>query len=232
MIGLVYGKNDLAIQKALKTLKTKIDPQEKIELNLEDLEPTHFADSVLTPNMFGFKNLVVANADGVAQKEFLKFIEIAGRAPAETSVVFVLPKSLRSNSKIIKAVKAFKDAEIIKVEEEKDSIIFDFLDAVFNKNRPKAYASLKKLQDKEEPPFKTHSMLVYQLRNVAKTKFGAKVSAPPFVKRKLAKQAEKFSQEDLLALYTHFYETDRDMKLGLVPDNVLNVVSTEKVLEV
>lgn len=231
MIFLIHGKNELESQKTVSEIHKKFNPQEKIEVDLEELSPAEFAEKTLTPNMFGYKNLLIVEIGKTTNDQLLKHIGIATKAPTETTIIFTTNKKYRSNSKVIKLVKEIKESKIIEVKENRDSTIFNFLDAVFNKERKKAYKLLETLLEKEEPSFKTHSMLVYQLRNIAKTKFGGSVSAPSFVKNKLKKQSNKFSKENILSLYEYFYKTDRDMKLGLIPDNILNIISIEKIME-
>ncbi len=231
MIFLIHGENEIKIQEEFDTLKKREKPNEVIRINPEEITPVEFGNKVLTPNMFGFKNLFVIDSSSLPQKDLLQLIERAQKAPENTSIVFLLSKNLRSNSKILKAIKETKNSKVIQVEKDKDYTIFNFLDSVFGKNRKKAYSLLEELIQKEEPPFKIHSMLVYQLRKVAKTKFGAKVSGPPFVKKKFKRQAGNFTEQKILKLYEHFYQTDRDMKLGLIPDNILIVRNIEKVME-
>ncbi len=231
MIFLIHGKNNLQTRERIRKIRSDLKPDEIIELELEDLTATEFANATATPNMFGYKNLLIANEGKTSKKDLLSFIKIAKEKPEKTIIIFTVNKNLRSNSKIIKEIKEAEKYKIVKVTEKKDSTIFNFLDAAFNKDRKLTYKLLKNLREKEEPAFKTHSMLIYQLRNVARTKFNAKVSAPPFVQRKLKKQAENFEEKDILNLFEHFYKTDRDMKLSLIPENLLNVLNVEEILK-
>jgi DNA polymerase III delta subunit len=231
MIFLIHGKDSLKIQEELENIRNKEKPNEVIRIALDEVTPAEFSNSVLTPNMFGFKNLVIADTEEISQKDLIEFIEVAKKASKDNLVAFTLNKNLRSNSKIIKELKETKNTKTIKVTEEKDYTIFNFLDAVYSKDRKKAYKLLEDLNQIEEPPFKIQSMLVYQLRKIAKVTFGAEISGPPFVKRKIKKQANNFNKEELTKLYEHFYKTDRDMKLGLIPENILNIMSIEKIME-
>lgn len=230
MILFIYGKNEEKLHENLNQALKEVDAQERINIDEPGL-PNEFANKILTPNIFGSKIAFVVDCSEVDHENMEDFFTAAENAPKETSVIFISSENFRSNSKIIKKASKIKGLKIVEAKQDKDSTIFNFIDAVFEKKRREAYRLLEKLYEKEEPPFKIQSMLVYQLRNVAKTKFGAKVSAPPFVKRKLNKQARNFSNEKIMDLFHFFYETDRDMKLGKVPENILNIMSLEKILE-
>jgi len=231
MIYFIYGQNDLSEQRKVAEIVKKINPQEKIEINLDELTPAEFTSKVTTPSMFGFKNLFLVEIGSTADKTLIKILANIGRLPKNTYLVFKTSKAYRANSKVLKNIATTKDAELIKLGEKKDFMVFNFLDAVYTKNKKEAYRSLKNLEEKEEPAFKTHSMLLYQLRNVAKIKFGANFSASPFVKNKARGQAKKFTEKKIIELYEHFYKTDRGLKLGLIPENILNILTIEKITE-
>jgi len=229
MIYFIYGQNDLSEQRKVAEIVKKVNPQEKIEINLAELTLAEFASKVTTPSIFGFKNLFLVEVGSTTDKTLIKILENIGGLPKDTHLVFKTSKKYRANSKILKNIATTKDAELIKLGERKDFMVFNFLDTVYTKNKKKAYQSLKKLEEKGEPAFKIHSMLLYQLRNIAKIKFGANFSASPFVKNKARLQAKEFTGKQIVELYEHFYKTDRDLKLGLISENIINVLTIEKI---
>ena len=68
MIYFIYGQNDLSEQRKVAEIVKKLNPQEKIEINLEELTPVEFASKVTTPNLFGFKNLFLVEVGAITDK--------------------------------------------------------------------------------------------------------------------------------------------------------------------
>lgn len=231
MIFLVYGEDEVSVLNETDKILRKLDADERINLGGAELTKQTYTEAVLTPNMFGFSTAIVTDASEITDDLLIELLETATKASGDKSTVFTTSKTFRKNSRVLKAAKKIKDLKIIEVKKQKDSTIFSYINAVFEGKREQAYKLLEELSIKDEPAFKTQAMLVYQLRNLARTKFGAKVSAPPFVQRKLQKLAGHYTKEKIVELYRYFYETDRDMKLGKVPETMLNVLSMEKVME-
>jgi len=229
MIYFIYGRNNLLEQKSIEEIVKKINPSEKIEINLEELTPAEFAGKVTTPNIFGYKNVFLIEIGDTTDKDFNKALENVKELPKEIHLIFKTTKTYRKDSKILKSIRELKNTKVIRLEEKKDFTIFNFLDAVYSKDKKKSYRLLGELEKKEEPAFKIHSMFLYQLRNVAKVKFGANFQAASFIKDKIKKQAGGFTEKQISELYEYFYKTDRNIKLGLIPENVLNILNIEEV---
>jgi len=109
-----------------------------------------------------------------------------------------------------------EDVELLVSRKEDDSI-FDLVDAVGSQNKAKAFEMLYRLTNSGHDPHYLLVMLVYHFENLLSVSDG---STPkylhPFVARKAASQARKFSKEGLLSKFNHLAELDVASKNGLV----------------
>ncbi len=245
MIFFLYGKNDIKIREEIDKIKSSQNYNEVIRLSAEEIEIDKFAESITNPSLFGHKILVILESYAGKNEDLLTYVKVSRKASPKTDIAMALHKDLRENSKILKEIKAVKSekpefttrsgtisarAKIIKPKEEKNSKIFDFIDSVYSKNRARSYSLLEEISGDGEEIFRIHSLLMYQLRNLLRAKHSAKTTVPPFVKRKLARQAGNFSEKRLLELCSFIYHKDIEMKTGKIPHNILNTVIIEEIL--
>lgn len=103
------------------------------------------------------------------------------------------------------------------VSRKEDVKIFDLVDAVGNQNRAKAFEMMYRLTNSGQDPHYLLSMLVYHFENLLSVSDG---SIPkhlhPFVARKAASQARRFSKEELLSKFNYLAELDIASKNGQV----------------
>jgi len=109
-----------------------------------------------------------------------------------------------------------EDVKLLISHKEDDSI-FELTDAVGNQNKAKAFEMVYRLTNSGHDPHYLLSMLVYHFENLLSVSDG---STPkhlhPFVARKAASQARKFSKEELLSKFNHLAELDISSKNGQV----------------
>ncbi|HXK40808.1 MAG TPA: DNA polymerase III subunit delta [Candidatus Paceibacterota bacterium] len=119
-----------------------------------------------------------------------------------------------------------KDVNLLVSRKEDDSI-FDLVDAVGSQNKAKAFEMLYRLTNSGHDPHYLLVMLVYHFENLLSVSDG---STPkhlhPFVARKAAVQARKFSKEGLLSKFNHLAGLDISSKNGLtnLEDSLYNFV--------
>jgi DNA polymerase III delta subunit len=231
MIFVLHGENPLEEQEKLDQIVKKGSYGQRIQLKDESVTLNQFQQNITTPDLFGNKTLVTLEATDSSTEELLEYIQACKNTAENTDVVLVIEKALRSNSKILKEAKKIPELKVISLKKSKDNTIFNFIDAVFEGDRSQAYNLLNKLAQAEEPEFKIFSTLTYQLRNLVRVKHGSKVSAPPFVKTKLSRQAGKYSKKRMLYLCREFYNLDKALKTGKIPENLVNTMVLEKVLQ-
>ena len=130
-----------------------------------------------------------------------------------------------------------KNAEKMKArlnlnEIKPQSNIFNFVDAVFYKQREKAYQELSKLTKDQVSPYEILSMMYYGLRTLAQ----AKTDSPsykklhPFVKGKAQTQSKNFTLEQLLDVYEKFRKIDMKSKLSEIDEDMLIPMIVETIL--
>jgi len=106
--------------------------------------------------------------------------------------------------------------------------IFDLIDAIGNKNKPKALELLNFLLDKGDNAFHILSMIVFQIRNLAlifdcKSKgifdpniISQKTALHPFVAKKTFAQSRLFSSQQVKEIYKRIFSLDIDAKSGRI----------------
>lgn len=107
-----------------------------------------------------------------------------------------------------------KDIDLL-VSRKEDGKIFDLIDAVGNQNKTKAFEMMYRLTHSGHESHYLLSMLVYHFENLLSVCEG---SVPkhihPFVAKKAASQARKFSKEELLSKFNRLAELDVISKNG------------------
>lgn len=105
--------------------------------------------------------------------------------------------------------------------------IFDAIDAIGNKNKPKSFLLLSKHIESGEDPNYIFSMIVYQFRNLIKIKslamghlqpseISQRAGLHPFVVGKAIEQAKKFDMRELKDKFTELAEADIRFKSGIM----------------
>ena len=146
-------------------------------------------------------------------------------------MIILSEKELPKSNIFIKNIKNLK-AKLNLNEIAPQSNIFNFVDAVFYKQREKAYQELSKLLKDDVSPFEIFSMLNYGLRTVASAKFESpsyqKMS--DFVKRKAYSQSKLFSKEQIAELFEKLRKIDMESKLSEIDEDLLIPTTIETVL--
>ena len=113
-----------------------------------------------------------------------------------------------------------------------EGAIFDFVDALGNRNRGKAIEEYHRLLIDQDPQ-RVFGMIVRQFRllllsreildqNGGENEITQKLKTHPYVSGKIAAQARQFSQVQLESIYRHLLEIDADLKTGVMSGD-LNV---------
>ncbi len=109
-------------------------------------------------------------------------------------------------------------------EGAQEGAIFDFVDALGNRDRKKASSEYHRLLVDEDPQ-RVFGMIVRQFRllllsreildhNGGEAAITEKLKTHPYVSGKIARQARQFSQLQLEAIYNRLLEIDSEMKTG------------------
>ncbi len=108
-------------------------------------------------------------------------------------------------------VKKWPGFEILFFPESKEVSVFHFLDYLVAKDT-KAFLEAEKLKKARLDIHYFITMVFYLLRNLVVTP----KTAPPFVRKKLADQRNRFSREEVVNLYKDILEIDFKLKSGFL----------------
>lgn len=168
---------------------------------------------------------------GAGRTNLDKYIDVLEKTPVATTIIVLSGKSLPQTNVFIKnsaRLKAKTNAnEIIP-----QSSIFRFVDAVFYKQREKAYSELDKLLNDQVSPFEIMSMLFYGLRTLASAKFSSPsfTRVNDFVRRKALSQANLFTEKQIINIFEELRKIDMKSKLSEIDESLLIPMAVEKVL--
>lgn len=110
---------------------------------------------------------------------------------------------------------ASKSGEILFFDEQIKSSVFPLLDVLAERdggNIRKAFLEIKKLKDLDLDIFYLITMSYYLLRNLSTTP----KNAPEFVRKKLEKQRQNFSKEQIKIIYKKVLEIEFKLKNGML----------------
>jgi DNA polymerase-3 subunit delta len=119
-----------------------------------------------------------------------------------------------------------------------DANIFELVDALGNRNGKKAVLLLQQSLNEGSEPFQLFAMIVRQFRLIIQAKACAEeglrpddiakvVGMHPFVAKKVYKQAQSFSLDQLKRIYDYLLKIDIDAKTGKMEiGNALNLLVT------
>jgi DNA polymerase III delta subunit len=231
MIYLVHGENLSTSRKLIINQQKKLNLDTKTELDITETTPNQLLSVCSTFDMWGTAPFIVLDISAAGRMKLDKYTEIIQGIPKETVLIILSSKKLSKSNIFLKNATKL-GIRIIENSETNAPNIFKFVDLVFNKNRKGSYQELRKLVIASQEPFYIFSMLLYGLRNIAYAKFGGtgKTKMSPFVKGKAIKQAEKFSEEEILKLIEQFYKMDKGAKTGELDQEILVPLTVEKIL--
>lgn len=198
-VALLHGPAITSSRKKLTEIKQKFDPNNVVSFD-GSASPQNILGAVRTHSMFGEEQLVVVE-----------------NPPSDLSVDSLLITNNQSPITLLlwfdKEIdpKKFPGAEIHFFPEAKEVSVFPFLDNLGNKDK-RAFIELDKLKKAGFDNQYIITMIFYLLRTLSVTP----KNSPEFVKKKISKQRENFSPNELVSLYKYVIETDFKIKSGLM----------------
>lgn len=132
---------------------------------------------------------------------------------------------LKESSAVLKWIREQK-GEILNFPESREKSIFPLLDMLTQGDK-KAFFELEQLKLAGFDIQYFITMIFYQLRNLA----AAPAKAPQFVKEKLIRQKDRFSQERIKTLYREILEIDFKIKSGLLETKQAEFLIVSKFLD-
>ena len=176
-----------------------------------------------TPALFAEKRLVILeNFDPPTNSE--QGIDFSSLPEDESlTVVFRFGKNLTAQSPLLKAA-LIRGAQLVNLTEADEQSIFPFLDSLAFKN-PKALEELDGLLARYGSQYLL-TMIFYLLRRMIQP--GKNLS--PFVAKKIARQRQNFSPEEITNLYKEALEADFKIKNGLIDDKMALALLLSRIL--
>lgn len=231
MIYIVHGE-DLAKSRALiQNQQKKIGAESRIEVEVSDISPEQLFEKSHSNDLFGNPPFIVIDVSSSNRMDLNPYIEKLEQVPDTTTIIILSNKTLPKTNALLKNSARIK-AKLNLNETVPQSNIFKLVDAVYNRQRDKAYMELVKLIKDDVSQFEIFSMLLYGLRTVASAKFDSPSyrKLHDFVKRKSQFQAKLFSEEQLTIIFERLRKIDKESKLSEIDEELIVPMAIETVL--
>lgn len=231
MIYIVHGDDYAKSRRLVQNQQKKFAMGLRVERDILDFSPRELYETACSFDIFGNPPFIVLTIPHTKVAEAEEYIKIMKKIPKETVLIVLCERELGRTNIFYKSAAELK-AKVALNKKPENSNIFSFVDGVFFKNKSVAYEELEKLTDEGADPFYILSMLLYGLRTVTHAKFNTVEFAKKsnFVKEKALSQAEKYSHQDIQDLYDFMYQTDKNLKTGLLSKEIALVYTIEKIL--
>ncbi len=208
MITILHGDNTIkSRQKLVDMISQAKDKGVKIKrLDAKRLSPAELEENLASSDLFGNERLVVVEALHSLPRSKRKNRLIELLTDAVTNVCLWEKRELTKNM-----VKKFKGAKVHKFK--LSNSLFDWLDSIspLKQSKAKQIRLLRKAVEANDE-YVCFAMLARQVRLLIQAKDGGKISAPPFVIRKINRQASRFSLRQLLDLHAALHRLDFEAK--------------------
>ena len=231
MIYVVHGSDYAQTRKLIISQQKKLGISLKTEVDLEDISPIRLLEIVSTFDIFGNPPFVVLDVSESKNKEYDEHITVLSNMPVETVVIIQSHKALGKTNPFIKNAQKLK-AKIAQTDITIMGNVFKFVDNMFYKNRGATYKELQILLSEGNDIFYILTMIFYGLRTLAQAKFGSESfsNKSGFIKGKAEKQAQQFSEKEILKLFDETYKIEKNLKTGETTAEMALTNIIEKVL--
>lgn len=231
MIIVVHGTDTTKSYNLILNQQQKYGIKNITYVDIDKISPMDLYEKVASSSLFGDKPFVVLNVTNAIKETVQDFINILNKAPADSVLIIYATKTLPKTNEFLKYAESNR-IKVICLEKTINSNTFRFIELAFSQNRTQSYKELKTLLDENNDEFYIFSMLMYQLRALAKVKFNA-----PSIKKmkdyqisKLNLLLQKYSTNSLQSIYKYFYNLDKKVKLGEITPELMITMALEKVL--
>lgn len=227
MLYVLHGENIVASRDFILALK-KSQKAHLLEFKSSETTISQILTSYFTSDLFGQKTAVVVDVTSDKSFDFKSLLESLKKGKSENDLVFFSSKVFGKTHYLLKEVGTSKPEEsgtlgqpnlslIVKeFKEELKPNVFNFLDALFAKQKTNAYKEFNSLTKSGVDEFEIFTMILFGLRNLSFALFDSSALAKlhPFVKNKTVSQAKKFRREEVSKIYDFLYMHDLQVKTG------------------
>jgi DNA polymerase III delta subunit len=231
MIYIVHGDDISKSRILIQNQQKKLNIESRIEIDITDVTPEEIYEKSHSNDLFGNPPFIVLDITSAGRMNMEKYIEMLEKVPVAATIIILSGKSLPQTNAFIKNVGRLR-AKTNANEIIPQSNIFSFVDAVFYRQREKAYLELSKLLKDQVSPFEILSMFFYGLRTLASAKFSSPAfnRLHDFVKRKALSQANLFTENQIKNIFEQLRIIDMKSKLSEIDEELLIPMAIEKVL--
>ena len=231
MVYILHGEDLPSSRNFILNLQKQNNISAKREFLIEDEPLESMKEVVSGVDMFGGNMMVIFDVSKMGRANVDTYVEFLETVPADFLFVVLSSRELTAKNAFNKAAEKI-GAKVMLFKGIAKSNVFKFVDSVFDQNRVGAYKELQRLLLVGEDAVYLLTMLEYGLRSIAYAKFESPAfhKLAPFVKSKVVRQSEKFSEEQILNFYQKFYELDRGVKFGGVSPEVCIPLAIETIL--
>jgi len=200
MIYLFHGENQPALRDALLELKKGYD-----EAIFWEREPEELGSYLLSPSFFAKKELVIVEDPDLGGLTGLVGLIKKGGKDVVLTFSDKVPRGKLPKDEGLK-IRYFR--------EEIPKNVFPFLDALAAKDKKSAFAQAHRLLRAGEDSHFLLTMVVWQMRNLAKVKGKATKGLHPYVLGKLKRLERNFTEAELSHAFSLLLKEDLATKKG------------------
>ena len=200
MIYLFHGENQPALRDALLELKKGYD-----EAVFWEKEPEELSSYLLSPSFFAKRELVIIEDPDLS--DLTKLVGLIKKGGKDVALTFSdkVPRGKLPKDEGLK-IRYFR--------EEIPKNVFPFLDALAAKDKKSAFAQAHRLLRAGEDSHFLLTMVVWQMRNLAKVKGKATKGLHPYVLGKLKRLERNFTEAELSHAFSLLLKEDLATKKG------------------
>ncbi len=206
MLTILHGENTIDSRNRLVEIIDRAKEKGAVvaRLDAKKLEVPQLEEKLVKSDLFGNQRLVVV--EGLHSLRRSKKKNTLIKLVAESQVDICLWEERELTKNMVKKL----DADRVKQFKIATSI-FDWLDSIGPRHKVK---QLKLMQQalKANDEYMCFAMLSRQIRLLIKAKDGGRIKGPPFVVRKVKKQARRFSLSQLLKTHYRLHQIDLKLK--------------------
>ena len=227
MVTLLHGEDTVASRQTLIEMRQTYSDC-VFDFSGNDL--TEFVRMADGQDFFSPKKLIVIEAAKQALLKDLSYLSYLESKPDTTAVVFWVGEELSPQSELLK-VSQRAGWRVKLFNRFNRSYVFNFIDALFDRQRTEALSFLTKLLQSEENLFGIIDLIVYRARVILWSKLGVPSFSKlkPFVRSKVTKQAKLFSEGELVELIETCCQLEQEAKTGVV-DPSLGILKVSQLL--
>jgi DNA polymerase III delta subunit len=231
MVYIVHGDDLVKSRALILNQQKKIGCESRLEFDISEITPNELLEKSCSNDLFGNPPFIVLDITSAGRTNLDPYIKSIEKIPATTTLIILSGKTLSKSNLFIKRAQELKARTNLN-ELTPKSNIFNFVDAVFYRQRKKAYTELTKLLKDDVTPYEILPMLYYGLRTIA----SAKLDSPSykklhsFVKNKSSSQSRLCSKEHIISIFEKFREMDMKSKLSEIDEELLIPMAIEIVL--